>query len=357
MLKKESLMQMAETRRHWCVSVYMPLTETDPKKKRRNFKNLMSVAEKKLRKLEVDPVQISKTLAPIEMILENPGFWKNQTEGIAAFFTPESFVWHSLQYEFDELVVVTDRFHLKPLLRDTSENGRFYILALSENRIRFFEASELGITELYVKGMPRNLACFFTAKTRGDSKEAERERKKRMHDLFTRVDKAVNARMKNEVAPIAIAADKQMHSGYLKANTYPNIVKAGIGTAAKLTPKKLLQKALPVVKPVFRQKRQKALKDFRAKVGEGKASNNFSKVFSAAKDGRIETLFVPVGKQTWGTFDKRSDDLKIHKRAKPGDKDLLCVASFKTLEEGGEVFVVLPEQMPEDSMIAAVLRD
>lgn len=350
-------MQMAETRRQWCVSVYMPLTETDPKKKRRRLKNLISVAEKKLRELDVDSVKIAKTLGPVEMIMENPGFWKNQSEGIAAFFTPESFVWHSLQYEFNELVVVTDRFHLKPLLRDTSENGRFYLLALSKNRIRFFEASELGINEVYVKGIPRNLACFFSPETKENTPDAARERKKRLSDLFRRVDKAVTKHLKDEDSPLVLAGDEGFQLLYQEINNYPLLIKAGIGGADDMPPQKLLQKALPVVKPVFRQRRKKAIKEFREKIDEGLASNNFSKVFNAAKDGRIETLFVPVGKQKWGTFDKQSDELELHERAKPGDKDLLCVASFKTLEEGGEVFVVLPEQMPDNSIIAGVLKN
>jgi len=160
MLKKQNLIKMAETRSEWCVSVYMPLGATQAKDKRRRLKKIMLDAENKLHRLEAAPFQIARTLGPVEMILEHPGFWENRTEGIAAFFTPESFAWYSLDYTFDELVVVTDRFHLKPLLRSASENGRFYLLALSETQIRLFEAFEGGINEVYVKGIPRNLACF-----------------------------------------------------------------------------------------------------------------------------------------------------------------------------------------------------
>ena len=356
MLKKENLLRMAEIRGDWCVSLYMPMNEPDAKEKRRKLKTLILEAELKLNNLKLEPFKIARTLGPVEMILDSPGFWENRMEGIAAFFTPESFAWYSLQYPFDELVVVTDRFHLKPLLRNTSENGRFYLLALNREQIKLFEASALGINEVYVKGIPRNLACFFDS----ESEEAtpdENVEKERLLDLITRVERAVADFLKTDDAPLVLAGDEQLHPLYHDANSYPHLVKVGIGTSADgMTPKQLLEKALPIVKPVFRRRREKALQAFEEKLASGQALNNFAKIFAAAKTGRIETLFVPVGRQTWGTFDNETGGLSLHKKAKPGDKDLLCVASTRTLRTGGDVFVLQPELMPGNSIIAAVLR-
>lgn len=346
---------MAETRSEWCVSLYMPLNGRDAKAKRRNLKRLVSEAELKLKNLEIEPYKIARTLGPVEMILDSPGFWENRMNGIAAFFTPESFAWYSLQYPFEELVVVTDRFHLKPLLRNASENGRFYLLALSETEIKFYEASELGINELYVKGIPRNLACFFHPEgeenTRGDKKE-------RLSDLFRRVDKALRDYLKTDDSPLILAGDEELRRFYTKANNYPHLVKDGLDSAAaKMTPAQLLDKSLTIVKPVFRRRREKALRAFEEKIETGHASNNLARIIAAAKTGEIETLFVPVGRQKWGTFDNETGELSVHKEAKPGDKDLLCVASTRTLRTGGDVFVLAPEQMPDNALIAAVLRN
>ena len=124
----------------------------------------------------------------------------------------------------------------------------------------------------------------------------------------------------------------------------------------KLSPKQLLEKALPTVQPIFRQERESAMEIYQDKCGTKLASDNLNEIFKAAKDGRVETLFVPVGKQKWGKFDNKTNELRINQTAKPGDKDLLCVASTRTLQKGGKVFVVLPEQMPDKSSIAAILR-
>lgn len=357
MLKKENLMRMAEMRGEWCVSVYMPLSDMEAKKKRRRLKNLMFEAEKKLHRLAVESGKIARLLGPVEMILENPGFWESRNEGIAAFFTLESFVWYSLQYEFDDLVVVTDRFHLKPLLRDSIKRSPFYLLTLSENQIRLFEASEFGINEVYVKGIPRNLACFLTPET-GEETAGEDEKRVRLMELFRKVDKALADYLKTDDAPLILAGDEIFHPMYYDANSYGNLIKVGIGgNVDKLPLDRLLKKALAIVKPVFRRRRDRALKTFDEKIEQGLASNNFSKIFHAARVGKIKTLFVPVGRQKWGTFDNETGELQINARPEPGDKDLLCVASTRTLRRGGEVFVVPPEQMPGKSLIAAVWRN
>jgi hypothetical protein len=57
-----------------------------------------------------------------------------------------------------------------------------------------------------------------------------------------------------------------------------------------------------------------------------------------------------------GYFDNSTGELRMHERPAPGDKNLLCVASTRTLRNGGEVFVLSPERMPNNSPIAAVLR-
>lgn len=356
MTKKESLVRIAETRNEWCVSVYMPVKEPDKEKNRRRLKNLIFEAEKKLHRLNVEPFKIDRLLGPTEMILTNSAFWENRTEGFVVFLTLESFAWYSLQYEFDELVVVTDRFHLKPLLKNISENERFYLLALSEDQIRLFEASELGINDVFVKGMPKKIKYFLNMKSEGNLPDKE-TKKDRLADLFQRVDKAMTGYLKYEHAPLILAGEEYLHPIYQKANNYSHLMKVGInGNPDKLTDKQLLTKALPAARPVFRRRRKRALEGFREKIGTGLASNNLVKIFNAARTGRIKTLFVPIGKQRWGNFDNKTGELQIHEKAKPGDKDLLCVTSSRTLRKGGEVFVLPADQMPDNSIIAAVFR-
>jgi hypothetical protein len=76
----------------------------------------------------------------------------------------------------------------------------------------------------------------------------------------------------------------------------------------------------------------------------------------AAYDGRIDTLFVPVGVQQWGMFDRESRTVQAHQEAETGDEDLLDVAAMYTLLRRGTVYAVTPDELPDRSLAAALLR-
>lgn len=363
---------MAEVRDKWCVSLFMPVATIDPQKNRIRLRNLRFEAERKLLELDVDPTKVHRMLAPFDLIIENTGFWANRKSGFAAFVTNESFVWYSVPYDLQELVVVTDRLHLKPLLHRVAESESSYLLTLSQKHIKFYEFSKWGLHEILLRGMPRSIylgeednegsalqmhsagsgpAIFHGHGTNQNKKKA------RIDNTLRKVNKIVADFLKNEDAPLVLAGVTFLHGNYQEVNTYPNLVKDGIaGNVDKLDPTELLVKALALVDPIFDNDRRSALEAFKEKFGTGLASENLIEVFGAAIAGRIETLFVPVGKQQWGSFDLTKMELNIHERQRPGDKDLLCVVSTKTLIKGGKIFAVQPEQMPGKSNVAAVLR-
>lgn len=372
MLNKKTILEMAEVKGRRCVSIYMPISQVDSRKNNVRLKNLISDAKNRLLDLGTSPLKAASLLAPSDMIIDNTEFWQNRNEGFVAFFTDNSFVWYSLPYDFKELLVVTDRFHLKPLLRIALQNRSFHILTLSQNTIRFFEASEMGINELHPKGMPRNLGYVFSSKSekqlqmhaggkgssivhgQGSIKDV---RKAQLSELARRTDKVVANYLKKNESPLVLAGVEYLHPIYRAVNSYSHLLENGIiGNVDRLAPKTLLKKALPLVRPEFRVKRQNAVGNYEENLGTGLATDNFSEIFKASIHGRIDTLFVPVGKHKWGTFDEKTTEFKVHARAKAGDKDLLCVASTNTLSKGGKVFAVLPEQMPNSSTAAAILR-
>jgi len=76
----------------------------------------------------------------------------------------------------------------------------------------------------------------------------------------------------------------------------------------------------------------------------------------AAYEGRIDTLFVSVGLQRWGLFDPDTNTVHLHPEPKPGDEDLLDFAAIQTFVNGGKVFAVEPEAVPDDRNVAAIFR-
>jgi hypothetical protein len=55
-------------------------------------------------------------------------------------------------------------------------------------------------------------------------------------------------------------------------------------------------------------------------------------------------------------FDPEKDKVYAHESPEPGDEDLLDFTAIQTLIKGGTVFAVSPEEVPDQTLVAAVLR-
>ena len=155
----------------WHVSLFMPThragrdLEQDPIR----LNNLLREAEQRLQDkgLQQDKAlqgkglrspDVREMLKPAQRLLQEPGFWRNQSDGLALFFTPETFHYYRLPLPFEELVVISNRFHLKPLLPFFASDGHFYILALSQNQIRLLEGTRHTVDEIDLESVPSSIA-------------------------------------------------------------------------------------------------------------------------------------------------------------------------------------------------------
>ena len=107
---------------------------------------------------------------------------------------------------------------------------------------------------------------------------------------------------------------------------------------------------------LFEQKQKKALTIYGNQSGTGLSSSNVNEVVPAAYYGRIAHLFVQKGAHIWGTFDEMANELQLHENEDATSEDLIDNAVEKTLQTGGDVYVLEKEQMPVGEPLAAVMR-
>jgi hypothetical protein len=79
-------------------------------------------------------------------------------------------------------------------------------------------------------------------------------------------------------------------------------------------------------------------------------------VVPGAYYSRIAHLFVEKGAHIWGTFDEMANELQVHESEGEKSEDLIDNAVVKTLQTGGEVYLLERDQMPVESPIAAIFR-
>jgi hypothetical protein len=359
-----------------CVSVFMPMHRSGPETQQDpiRLKNLIREAEERLVTRGISATEARELLESAQKLLQGDLFHQHQSDGLAMFLSPEVFRTYMLPFVFKELVTVTDRFHIRPLLPLLSGDGRYYILALSQNKIRLFQGTHYSVNEVSLADVPKSLAETvrdddswkdlqmhsalsgkgkLSAITHGD----EVDSKENIRRYFRRIDRGLHELLRNERAPLVLAGVDYLHPIYKEVNSYPHLMDEGIaGNPERLSAGELHELTWTIVKPYFQKAQQEAVNRYKEFASSGKASNRIRKIIPAAYHGRIELLFVIPDLQQWGTFDPGTDEIHLHKNEKTGDEDLLEFAAIQTLLNGGTVYMVGAEKMPESDPLAAVFR-
>ena len=376
---KNELSTLATSRQGPFVSIYMP-THRIPmeiQQDRLRLKNLLRQAEDALIARGLRSPDAKALLEPAEKLLLQTLFWKGQKDGLAVFLAPGFVRYYPLPVDFPELVIVGERFHLKPLLTLVG-GGEFYILALSQNQVRFFQAFPFSVSELEVEGVPRSLneALKYddpqkqlqfhtgTQKITGDRAAmfhghgvGTDDAKSNLLRFFQQVDRGLHAVLREEQAPLVVAGVEFLLPIYREANSYGNLLGEGVlGNPEGLSPEELHQRALKVVSPYVQQNREEAQAKYWQLAGTGKASHDLREIAPAAYHGRIESLFVAFGVQEWGTFNPKTASVHLIPQTEPDAEDLLDFAALHTLLQGGRVFSMEAEEVPDGPPVAAVFR-
>jgi hypothetical protein len=377
-IPQQDLKRLVESHPNPCLSLYLPTERVGPEGKKNSlrFKSLKRRAEKEILGRGLRKRETAELLAPLEELLEDTRFWQNQSEGLVVFRSSDLFRFFRLPLRFKETLVVADRFHLKPLFPLFGEEGRFYILALGQKKVRLLRADRQNLEEVPLKGVPPSLdeALKYDAPerqlqfhTRTPPAMGRRsamfhghgggvdESKEDLRRFCQMVERGVKKILRGEKAPLVIAGVESLLALYREVNSYRNLLEPSVpGNPKQSTDSRMHRQASKIVQPFFRKAREEAAARYRQQMGTGLASKDIREVIPAAVHGQVEALFVPVGVQLWGTFDPRSNSLRL-KKENHGSGDLLDFAAVHTFLNGGTVYAVEPPDLP-DEPLAAVFR-
>ncbi len=379
-LNRNVLQTLMNQHGEWGVSIYLPThrNNLEVRQDALRLKNLLREAETQLQSLGMPEDKLRKMLRPARELLVQNSFWQHQREGLALFLTEEIYQWFALPIHFPELCVVTERFHLKPLLRWLTSDGSFHLLTLSQKHMRLYEGTRYSLTDITPEEMPQGLAeaggeeevqaqlQFRASAPAVSGRRAEAlhghstatdENKHRLVRYFQQSNTHLHGLLKEGNCPLVVASVEYLQPIYREASHWSQLLPEGIhGNPERITQDELRKEAWALVHPHYLGIRQQAIELYQQLCGTGRTTDQVSETVTAASHGRIDTLFVPVGMHRWGHFDEAEGSLVMHPDAQPGAEDLLDLAALTTLSNGGRVFVVQPEQMPNGAQVAAIYR-
>lgn len=382
MLSSSTIKRLADDGRGLRVSLYLPThragseTAQDPIR----LKNLLTRAAAELEEVGARSTEIDAMLKPARALLDDVEFWAHQADGLAVLLAGGDLEALRLPLTVDELAVVADRFHLKPLLPLLSGDGRFHVLALSQNQVRLFEGSREAIREVDLRDIPQSLRDvvgydwdesslqFHTGTSRGmggrpaamfhGDGSPKDEAKPEIAAFLRVVDDGITHLLGPVDVPVVLAAVEYVASIYRQITKLPRVMAEVVeGSPDRVPLTELHARAWGIVAPGFSAERDAAAERFRSLTSTDLATTDLASTVARAMEGRIDTLFIAVGVRAWGRPRTAHRDLEIHPERQPGDRDLFDVAAVHALLTDARVYAVSPELMPvADEAIAAILR-
>ncbi len=259
----------------------------------------------------------------------------------------------------------------------------YYVLALSQQDIKFFECTRYRVREIELEDVPNSIdetlkydetakdGQFRISTPKGGTNNSfqhagsfhgqgspDRDKHQRgIEQFFHAVDDGLQKYLKGKRVPLVLTGFEYLLPLYREANSYQHLVDEGItGIPKTVAPEDLQAQAWEIVEPIFAQAQQQAIDHYKELTPTGRASNNIKEVVPAAYYGRVEKLFVAVGVRQWGNFNPDTSTIDLHSDAEPGDEDLLNAAAIQTILNGGTVYAVEPDKVPDEALLAAVFR-
>jgi hypothetical protein len=358
------------------VSIFLPThgpgaEQQDPIR----LRNLLREAERRLA-AGVRHSRSRELLAPGLELADDVAFWREAAAGgLALLLAGGGARQLRLPYAPRELVVVGDRFHVKPLLPLLWGDGRFYLLALSQRRVRLFEGDQDRLRELKLQDIPAGLAEAMRLDDREEQLQLHQtgparpggrpaamfhghgvgadDAKDRILRFFREVDHGVQHTVGGGRAPLVLAAVDYLRPLYRAASSYPQILEQGLsGNPDHLGAQELHRRAWSLLGDRFRSSQRAVAVRCRALERRGRATGDLRRIVAAAIGGRVESLLVPMGTEQWGSVDPVTGAAQLHRRARPGAVDLFDLAAVETLRHGGTAYPLQEGQ----TRPAAILR-
>lgn len=355
-----------------CVSIYLTTHRKHPewKQDRVRFRALLAKAETLLSNGGARDVKAA--LDPLRELLDKP-FWEYALDGLAVFFSAGIVTAYRLPMPVEECVVVSDTFHTKPLLRFLHSNRRYFVLSITQNDVALYEGSSFGAGAVELHGVPASLRDAlgipvhdrmvtahspvesFVFHGRGPDREQAKEE---LLKYFRAIDRGLRDFLRDERAPLLLAAVGYYHSIYREANTYPHLLPAGIeGNFERSNGEQIHAAAWPHVARRFDAEISRWIDRYREAAGTGLGSAHLEEIAVAAVSGRVRCLLAAEEMTVWGMLDRATGSVARHERQRDErDGDLVDDICEEAFRRGAEVFVLPPHQMPTRQPLAAIYR-
>ena len=376
MITRDTILSLTEQAGNPSISIYLPTHERGEEVQQDpiRFKNLLKQAEQELKDYEVKQAKIDELLEEPKKLLDQPIFWQHADKGLAVFITEDSFEYFRVPLDFKEQVLVDNHFLITPLIPMITLDGSFTVLCLSQKEIRLLRCTRISVSTIYLEDAPVSLEEYLkydvnephlqhhsgqgqgNAIFHGQGGSSDTDTRE-VQNYLKAIENEVTSIMRKRRDPLILAGVEEAMAEYRKVNHYSRIMDQSIsGNPDPKTDEEIKDEGWEIIKSYFLEDMYNDISRYSDLIGSDKQTDNLSQIVEGAYYGKVDSLFVTIGEQSWGWFDQEKDTVHHSSKKQNGEHDLINAAAIKTLSQGGNVYALEKEDMPQTSTVAAIFR-
>ena len=361
---RAQLERLLVAREPWSVSIYLPTSPSSRGEAERvELKNLAREASGQLEQAGAPRAEVAAIADELADLLDDGEFWRYQARSLALFLTPTTSKTFRLANNLTSLVEVSDRFHLKPLLRAVTFPHSAFVLALAQNSVRLLEiAPDLEPAEVKIPDLPTDVAGAVGKSSIRDPAPVGRiqgaeGQKTRMRQYARRIDEALRPLLNGLDLPLILAAAEPIDSIYRSINSYPNLLTTGLpGNPEAVSDGELAGSARRVLDDLYAAELRAIQERYALRASERRASSDVADVARAATYGLVDTVLVDIDEVVPGYVDEESGAVSFDDAGDAVNYGVVDEIARRAWLNGGKVLAVRRDDIPGMGSVAAILR-
>lgn len=341
-----------------------------------NYKNQLGIIDQNLNQLGFAPAHIKRILQKAYSLIYEDNFWNDLSDGLAVYIEGGQTHTFKVPIYFENFTYINDHFYIKPLMPLLTGDGKFFILSLSQNQVKFFEGTRYTIAEVKINDLvplniemaigeavyeptlqshsayPNQSAIFHGQGGGKDYHEIN------LRNFLSKVDNGLMEMLHDESAPLILASVDELAASYRQISNYPFVFEETIkGNPENVSSLLLHEKAWKFLEEKFQQPFQQHYLNFQDNIHQKNSSTDPHVIFKRALEGRVEHIFTRNDSNLWGNYKQDSHRVDIHSSRENDSSCLLNLATIYTLNQGGIAYNIPPQNMPmKDAKAAATFR-
>lgn len=360
---RAELEQLLAARAPSSVSIYLPTNPASRGEAERiELKNLAAEAARQLRDAGAPKDDVAAIEDELADLVDDDEFWRHQARSLALFLTPTTARTFRLPNNLSALVEVSDRFHVKPLLRAVTFPNTAFVLALSQNAVRLLEiAPELEPAEVDVPNLPKDVASAVGKSSIRDRAPSSRiqgseGQKTRMRQYARQIDQALRPLLSGHDIPLILAAAEPIDSIYRSVNNYPHLLAAGLsGNPEESSDAELAERARRLLDDLYAAELRTIHETYALRLSQRRASGDIADVARFATYGLVDTVLVDIDEAVPGSVDENGA-IAIDDTDDAVNYGVVDEIARRVWLNGGTVLAVRRDDIPGNGSVAAILR-